>query len=112
MPHYPTGPHGEKATVMEKALIEPEEYEEVKAASDVATTTTPTEWRSTRIDKCGKFTQAQVDALEAAGLRTLGGLQEAMANEPDWWSKNLKINGRHKQPIEDAFNDFLATVSQ
>lgn len=65
------------------------------------------EWRKTRIDRSGLFTVKQVEALEGAGLRTLGGLQEAMLNEPEWWCKNLKINGRYKQPIEEALTAFI-----
>lgn len=68
-------------------------------------------WRSRRIDKSGLFTDKQADALEAAGLRTLGGLQELMLAERLYWAKNLKINGRFKQDIEDRLNDFLAQQS-
>jgi hypothetical protein len=70
------------------------------------------EWRRTRIDKAEVFTDSQVEALELAGIRTLGGLQEAMVNEPEWWCRNLKINGRFKNPVEQALTDFVSRHAQ
>jgi hypothetical protein len=84
-----------------------------KGEAKVEKTEPPTgEWRKTRIDKSGLFTEKQADALEAAGLRTLGGLQEAMVNEPEWWAKNLKVNGRYKAPIEEALTAFIGRQSE
>ena len=84
-----------------------------KGEADAGKPEPPTgEWRKTRIDKSGLFTEKQADALEAAGLRTLGGLQEAMVNEPEWWAKNLKVNGRYKAPIEEALTAFIGRQSE
>jgi hypothetical protein len=53
------------------------------------------------------FLVKQIDALEAAGIRTLGELQEAMNRHGQFWAKNLGVSGRLRQAIEDAFNAYL-----
>ena len=52
------------------------------------------------------------DALEAAGIRTLGELQEKMNRHGAFWSKELKINGRFRDPIEDCFNRYLTGLQK
>lgn len=64
------------------------------------------EWRKCRVAVAG-FTEKQVDALEAAGLLTLGELQDAMNRHGEWWAKTTGVSGRMRQKIEDAFNDYL-----
>ena len=108
--HYATQADGTRAASPDKVCLEPEEWEEVKAASDAATTATATEWRSTRIDRCNLFTEKQAEALELAGIRTLGGLQELMRAHGQFWCKEMKINGRHKEDIEERFNQYLIKI--
>lgn len=48
------------------------------------------------------------DALEEAGIKTLGELSAAMIRGGEWWAKNNKIHGRFRQPIEEAINAYLS----
>lgn len=52
------------------------------------------------------------DALEAAGIQTLGELQEKMNRHGGFWCKELGINGRFKEPIEDCFNHYLTGLQK
>jgi hypothetical protein len=56
------------------------------------------------------FADNHQDALEAAGLRTLGDLQAKMNQHGQWWSKEIGVNGRFRVPIEDAFNRYLTEI--
>lgn len=63
-------------------------------------------WKSLGIGAAA-FKENHHDALEAAGIKTLGQLQAAMNEHGQFWASNNKINGRYRQPIEDAFNAYL-----
>jgi len=65
-------------------------------------------WRSTRIDKSGLFSEKAAEALELAGIRTLGGLQEAMQVGNEFWAKNSGVHGRFREQIEQTFSAFVA----
>lgn len=63
-------------------------------------------WRAHSLAAAG-LTDKQIDALEGADIRTLGDLQDAMTRHGLFWAKNLKVNGRLQQDIEDTFNEYL-----
>lgn len=52
-----------------------------------------------------------IDALESAGVRTLGDLQAKMNQHGQFWAKELGINGRYRVPIEDDFNRYLIEIT-
>jgi chromosome segregation ATPase len=67
-------------------------------------------WKSHTLDKAD-FKPNHRDALEAAGVHTLGELQAKMNGHGQFWAKELRINGKFREPIEDAFNAYLMTVT-
>lgn len=52
-----------------------------------------------------------IDALEAAGVKTLGDLQSKMNQHGQFWAKELRINGRFRVAIEDTFNRYLTEIT-
>jgi hypothetical protein len=66
-------------------------------------------WKRNGLAAAG-LSEKQVDALEEAGIRTLGGLQEAMRSSPVFWAKNLKVHGRLKEGIEQVLNEYLTEM--
>jgi hypothetical protein len=63
-------------------------------------------WKAHAVGACG-CTEKQADALEAAGITTLGELQLAMTRHGEYWAKNTGVSQRMRQGIEDAFNGYL-----
>lgn len=67
----------------------------------------PDAWRKTKLSAIG-FKANHLDSLERAGLKTLGDLQDKMNHHGQFWCKELKINGRFKETIEDCFNAWIS----
>jgi hypothetical protein len=68
-------------------------------------------WKLNTVAAAG-FNEKQTDALEAAGLRTLGELQTAMNRHGQFWAKNTGVSGRLRQAIEDIFNAYVLKFAQ
>ncbi len=58
-----------------------------------------------------KLTETAFDALESTGLPTLGDLQAKMTQHGGFWNRELGIHGRHKEPIERVFTDWVTANS-
>jgi hypothetical protein len=66
-------------------------------------------WRKNGLAAAG-FNEKQTDALEAANIRTLGELQDAMNRGGMFWAKNVGVPGRMRQAIEDVFNAYQSEI--
>lgn len=71
----------------------------------------PDGWKLNAVAAAG-FSDKQIDALDAADIRTLGELQAAMTRDGEWWAKNRKISNRNRYGIEDAFNVYVTKCEQ
>lgn len=56
------------------------------------------------------FEEKHQDALESAGIHTLGELQSAMNRHGQYWARDLKV-GKFRQAIEDNFNRYLTEIN-
>ncbi|MCK9569804.1 hypothetical protein M0R72_12745 [Candidatus Pacearchaeota archaeon] len=65
-------------------------------------------WRKYRLGAAG-FNDQQIDALETAGIHTLGDVQDAMKVGIQW-HKKAGVNGRYRQSIEDVLAAYLTEV--
>lgn len=63
-------------------------------------------WRKLSL-AAAAFKANHLDALEAAGMRCLGDLQDAMNKHGGFWPKDTGVSGRFKESIEDCFNAYL-----
>ena len=75
-------------------------------AADVTAEVASVDWLRHGIGAAG-FTDKQCEALQIAGLQTLGDLQSKMNQHGVFWAKEVGINGRYKTAIEDVFNRYL-----
>jgi hypothetical protein len=59
-------------------------------------------WKADKIRDV--FSAGALSALDAAGIVTLGELQEKMNRHGQFWAKELGVHGRWRTAIEDTFN--------
>ena len=62
--------------------------------------------RLLRLEDCDKFTAKAAEALTLAGIATVGALQDAMRDKPEYWAKDNGV-GRYKQAAEAAINELV-----
>ena len=55
------------------------------------------------------FKENHQDALEAAGIHTLGDLQAGMTKHGNFWARELKV-GKFRVAIEDNFNRYITEI--
>lgn len=87
------------------------EMEKTEDGNAKATDADADAWKSLGIGAAA-FKENHHDALESAGIKTLGQLQAAMNEHGQFWASNNKINGRYRQGIEDSFNKYLMQVAK
>lgn len=89
----------------------PSDATDTPASQNAVAKPTDELWRQNSIAAAG-LAEKQIDALEAAGLHTVGELQDAMKRHGEWWAKNTGVSGRLRQKIEDVFNEYITEVTQ
>lgn len=80
-------------------------------AKDPGDPDTDDSWRKLSL-AVAAFRSNHQDALEAAGMRTLGDLQDAMNKGGQLWATNSGVNGRFRVAVEDCFNTYLSQLKK
>ena len=99
-------PPKDKKTAAEDKPADQPLLDAAEKHADAKPAGTDTEWKNLSLAVAG-FNEKQTDALEAADIRTLGELQDAMNRHGLYWAKNVGVSGRLRQKIEDVFNEYL-----
>lgn len=67
------------------------------------------EWRSRSLTAAA-FSEKAQDALESAGIHTLGELQDQMTRHGMNWASENGVHGRYREAIEKNFNRYLNEI--